>query len=139
MEKSGTIEHQAFVKEIKENVIIVDVLSKSACMSCQVKGVCSVSDIAEKQVEVIKESDDIHIGDKVTVFLAQTLGFKAVLLGYIAPFFIVIFVLILMLQLTNNELIAGVSSISILIPYYLILYLLKDKISKKYKFRIKKY
>ncbi|MBN2662532.1 MAG: SoxR reducing system RseC family protein [Bacteroidales bacterium] len=137
MEKFETIEHDAFVKEIRDDTIIVDVISKSACMSCQVKGVCSVSDIAEKQVEVIRENNDVQIGDKVIVFLAQTLGFKAVFLGYIAPFFIVIFILILMLQLTNNELIAGILSIGILLPYYLILFLMKDKISKKYLFRLK--
>lgn len=137
MGKVETIEHDAFVREVKEKTIIVDVLSKSACMSCQVKGVCSVSDIAEKQVEVIKESNNVNIGDKVTVYLAQTLGLKAVLLGYIGPFSIVLIILIIMLEITKDELISGIASIAILIPYYLTLYLLKDKISKNYQFRIK--
>jgi len=137
MSKVENIEHDAFVREIKEKTIIVDVISKSACMSCQVKGVCSVSDIAEKEVEVIKERDNLKIGDKVTVFLAQTLGLKAVFLGYVLPFLLILTTMITALQITDNELIAGISSITILAPYYLILFSFKDKISKNYQFRLK--
>ncbi len=137
MSNIETIEHEAFVREIHSDYIIVDVLSKSACISCQMKGVCSVSDIEEKEVKVLKEDKNVEKGEKVTVYLSQKLGLRAVLIGYGIPFLIVLTSLIVLTQLTDNELIAGGVSLFLLLPYYTVLYFLKDKISKDYQFRIK--
>ncbi len=139
MAKGEIIEHEAYIRAIEKNKIIVDVLSKSACMSCQLKGVCNVSDLKEKSVEVINpENKEYKIGDKITVYIAQELGFKAVVLGYIFPLLLIVAVLIIMLLFTkNNELVSGLVALAVTIPYYLILYLFKDKLAKEYRFRIK--
>jgi sigma-E factor negative regulatory protein RseC len=138
MNENQIVEHEAFVREIKDGIIIVDVLSKSACLSCQLKGVCSVSDIEEKSVEVaVDDTKKYEKGDKVNVYLTRNQGLAAVFLGYVLPFILVVLTLIIVLQLTNSQGIAGLSSIFILVPYYGLLYLFRKKISKKYKFKIK--
>ena len=45
MDSSKTIEHDGFIEEISESGIKVLILSQSACVSCQAKGACNVSDV----------------------------------------------------------------------------------------------
>ncbi|MBN2892625.1 MAG: SoxR reducing system RseC family protein [Bacteroidales bacterium] len=138
MDGKEIIEHEAIIKDIKEYTYEAEIIAIAGCASCQLKRVCSVSDIKEKTIIVQKENKKaINVGDKVTIYIAESKGFKAVFLGYILPFLFVLTTLIVVLFLTGNDGIAGIASITILAPYYLILYLLKDKIEKNYKFRIK--
>ncbi len=138
MKQEATVEHDAFIREITDKSIIVDVLAKSACISCQLKGVCSVSDIEHKSVEIPKlNTKEYKKGQKVVVYLSRKQGLMAVFWGYFLPFLLVLSTLIISLQLTGNEGIAGLLSIGILAPYYLILYFFNKKISKKYDFKLK--
>ncbi|MFC2152872.1 SoxR reducing system RseC family protein, partial [Bacteroidota bacterium] len=59
-------------------------------------------------------------------------------LGYVLPFILVLSLLIVLTTITENEAVAGISALAILVPYYLILFLLKDKIRKKFTFTINK-
>jgi sigma-E factor negative regulatory protein RseC len=68
--------------------------------------------------------------------MKKSLGGKAVLLAYIIPFIIMMLSLIILTLLNFSELFAGLFSIGILAPYYLVLYLLKNKLSKTFKFTI---
>ena len=43
-----------------------------------------------------------------------------------------------MLSITENELLAGLTALGALLPYYLIVYLTKDKLRKTFSFSIKK-
>ena len=138
MEAQKIVEHDAFVRKIEKDKIIVDILSKSACLSCQLRGICSVSDIEEKEVEVkINNTDKYEKGDKVTVYISQNQGLMAVFWGYFLPFLIMVATLIIGIKVSHNEGLAGLASIIILLPYYFILYLFREKISKKYNFKLK--
>jgi len=138
MNSAEIVEHEAFVREIKSDKIIVDVLSKSACLSCQLKGLCSISDIENKDVEVVRDLNKTYeVGQKVNVYLSRTKSLFAVFLGYFLPFLIVFLTLLMSLQVTHKEGLSGLLSIFILIPYYAILYMFRNKISEKYNFRLK--
>jgi sigma-E factor negative regulatory protein RseC len=139
MYKLNQIEHQGFIKEIHENRIFVSIISKAACLSCTLKSACNISDVEEKIIEINTENySDYIINEEVDVFYSQSLGFRALLLGYLLPFLFVIFTLITLISITKNELISGLISLGILIPYYLILYMKRDKIKKTFAFSVKK-
>ncbi|MCD4679299.1 MAG: SoxR reducing system RseC family protein [Bacteroidales bacterium] len=132
------ITHPGIIHEVGSERIYVKILSQSACSACHAKGACSVSDLEEKLIDVkIPSGKSYNVGDMVTVGMEKSLGSKAVLLGYFIPFLILLFVLITMLAISDNELLSGMLAIGLLIPYYLILYLLKDKLQKTFEFRIK--
>lgn len=140
MSKEEIIEHKALIHSINAEKIIAKVITESACISCQLKKICNISDLKEKDIEITRtiKNVNVEIGDKVTVYLARRLGLKAVGLSYVLPFFFMFILLVIMLQLTNNnELLSGVVALSILPVYYIILYLFNKKISKKYQFKIK--
>ncbi len=138
MEQNEVIEHQAIIKEINDNNYVAEILSIAGCASCQLKKVCSVSDIKEKSILVQKRNDiDVKIGDSVTIYIAQSKGLKAVFLGYVLPLLLVFCVLAIVFLITKNEGIAGLAALLVLVPYYTILYLLRKDIEKGYKFFIK--
>lgn len=136
--KENNIQHQGIVKSIDSDKIEVMFVSLSACASCHAKGVCSVSDIKEKEVFVKNTGELYNLGEQVLVELEQSLGFKAVWFAYILPFFVVLSILVLFTALKFSELKAGIISLLSLIPYYFVLYLFKNKLSKTYSFKIKK-
>ena len=137
MKQTGYIEHQGVVTQVKKNAVSVNLINISSCSDCHVKGFCSVSDTDNKTIEILHTDSNISKGDKVIVNHRKTLGPLALLLGYIIPFFLVLAVLILSLEISGNEAVSGLLSLSILIPYYLILYFFREKLKTKFAFTIK--
>jgi sigma-E factor negative regulatory protein RseC len=69
--------------------------------------------------------------------MAQSMGYAAVTLGYFIPFLIVILTLIILISFSVTELSAGLISLSVLAPYYTLMYIFRNKIDKKFTFTIK--
>jgi len=69
--------------------------------------------------------------------MGKSMGKRAVFLGYILPFIVLLATLIISLNLFDDEGIAGLIAFGILIPYYFILYLFKDKLRNSFEFRLR--
>lgn len=138
MSNLNSIEHKGRIDSIDGNKINVNFLAMSGCASCHAKGICSAADMQEKSVEVFDFTNQYKVGEEVNVILKQSLGFRALFLGYVLPFILVLLVLIILTAVTENEGIAGLSALLVLAPYYLILFLLRDKIRKKFTFTLNK-
>jgi len=133
-----SIEHKGLIESIQGNKISVSFIALSGCASCHAKGYCSTSDMQEKSIEVFDVSNLYKIGEEVNVILKQSAGFKAVWLGYVLPFLLVIILLIILTVLTGNEAVSGLGALSILVPYYLLLILFRKKLQKTFSFIIQK-
>jgi sigma-E factor negative regulatory protein RseC len=131
------ISHPGIIQSIDDQYITIRVESAAACGSCKAKGSCGMAEMEDKMIEVIR-SDDKHyaVGQYVTVYMKQTLGTLAVVLGYVVPFVVVLLTLIFMLQFGFSEGIAGLVSLGILIPYYLTLHLCRHMLRKTFRFYI---
>jgi len=139
MKNITQIEHQGIIKSISGKDLKVSIIAKSACLSCQLKTSCSVSDVEEKIIDVkVNNPEDYVLNEIIDVYYKQSLAFRALFLGYLLPFIIVFTILILMISLTGDEGISGLTALAALIPYYLILRFTKDKIRKTFSFSIKK-
>ncbi len=133
------VSHSGIVKEITpEGKIKISIVSKANCISCQLNGVCSASDVKEKIVEVDHYGGVLKIGETVNVALAENTGFKAMFLGYLLPFLILFTTLIVLTELKFDELTAGLLSLATLVPYYFTLYIFKNKIKKNFSFFVRK-
>jgi sigma-E factor negative regulatory protein RseC len=124
------------VKEVKDSSLIVSIISKAACVSCQVNNSCSISDIEEKEVEISHFTKEYITGQEVTVLFKESKGFVALVWGYIIPFIIVLLTLIVALEITRNELQGGLISLAILIPYYTTLYFFRHRLKKIFTFEV---
>ncbi|RLD42825.1 MAG: RseC/MucC family positive regulator of sigma(E) [Bacteroidetes bacterium] len=136
--QKSEISHQGTIESIEDKHFNVRIISMASCVSCSASGTCSASDIAEKIVEVIRPANTSHkVGDFVTIILDQSMGLKAVFLGYVAPFLVLFFTLLAMLGLGYSEGIGGLTALLMLIPYFAVMYVFKDKIKESFTFRLK--
>ncbi len=137
MENNNTIEHTGIVKSIENNYVNIAISSHPSCTGCAASGICDVSGENEKLIRAGRNID-LSPGDRVMVVMEQSLGYRALLLGYILPFITVLIILITLTSLSVHELLAGLISIGAMAVYYLVIYLNKEKISRKFSFTIKK-
>ena len=138
MEQIAHIEHEGIVSKTDGKKVIVNLTNVSNCSSCHVQGMCSVSDVDKKEIEIVSEiGDSFKKGDKVDVSFSKTSGPKALFLGYILPFLFVLITLLITFQITGNEAVSGLSSLAILIPYYIGLFMFRSKLKREFAFRLK--
>jgi len=133
---SSDIKHIGFVKEIKGSSLIVNIINQSACSSCHANGACSVSDFQDKEIEISNVSKSYFQGQEVTVVFKESQGFTALFYGYILPFVLVLFTLIIAVSFFKNELIGGLLALAILIPYYITLYFFRHLLKNIFKFEV---
>lgn len=128
------VTHPGFIKSISDGKAEVTIISKSACATCDIKGSCSVSDTKEKVIDVRlpERIENYQIGQSVTVKMKQSSGVWAILFGYVFPFVAVVLALIVLTSLQFDQGLAGVLSISILIPYYFVIYLSRNLFKKRF-------
>ena len=72
------------------------------------------------------------------VVASPEVGMRAVAWGFGIPFVLLVLTVFLMVRLTGNEGIAALSSLGALLPYYLVLYLLRDKLRERLSFGIER-
>jgi sigma-E factor negative regulatory protein RseC len=59
-----------------------------------------------------------------------------VFIAFGIPFFVLVAVLFAAMRLSGSEGVAGLSALTALIPYYLIIYICRDKLGRKFTFTI---
>lgn len=139
MSSEKNISHDGIVLSTDASHVNVGIMSQSACASCHAKGFCSAGDMQEKIVEVkTTDASSYKAGELVVVYMEESLGFSALILGYLLPFVVLMAVLITAMSLTGNELLSGLLSLVVLLPYYIALYLNRDRLRKRFDFRIKR-
>lgn len=132
------VEHTGIVEQVSKGQAKVCIVSESACASCHAKGACTASDKSEKSIDVNTFGmTDLKEGQKVIIRGQKSLGLKASLIAYIYPFILVFITLFTTYGITESEGIAGLASLAILVPYYLVVKLYTPKLQKTFVFTIK--
>jgi sigma-E factor negative regulatory protein RseC len=139
MKNSGSIEtinHEGIVQKADEKSVLVSISSASACSGCHAAGSCTLSGKGEKIIEV-SGSYNVKPGDTVTILMKQSVGFAALFFGYLLPLISVIVMLIVLISMKVTELVAGLTSLAMVIPYYIVLFFFKKRINEKFTFTLK--
>ena len=133
------VSHRGRVISVDSDKIRVEIISSSACSSCGAAGLCSMSEAVKKVVEVPARGNDGYTpGEEVTLVLKSSMGMKAVLAAYVAPLVVLLVVCVSLSVAGVNELYAGLAGLAGIALYYLILYCVRDRISRDYVFCIRK-
>ena len=134
---SNRIKHNGVVDGVEEGCVRVRILQSSACSACKVAAHCNASETKEKIIEVqVADADRYQRGDSVIVVADTAVGFRASLYGYLLPLILMVVSLVAVLKITQSEGYAAVSALGILIPYYIGLYLLRNKLRNKLSFSL---
>ena len=134
---SNKIKHNGVVDGVEEGCVRVRILQSSACSACKVAAHCNASETKEQIIEVqVADADRYQRGDSVIVVADTAVGFRASLYGYLLPLILMVVSLVAVLKITQSEGYAAMSALGILIPYYVGLYLLRNKLRNKLSFSL---
>ncbi len=133
------ISHIGIVEEIKGQAVQVRIQQASACDLCHAKSICSSADTKEKFIELKAPVGSVAVGDKVMVEGSASMGMKAVFLAYVLPLILLVLAMVICLAwiAPGNELLGALASLATLIPYALIIYALRHKLTREFRFELR--
>ena len=132
-----TISHEGVITKITDDELEIKILAQSACVACHAKSACGMGEQAEKILTVPRPKDqEFSLLQKVNVTMAIGQGNKAAVLAYLIPIVLLLAVLFTCLGLGLSEGLSALISIAVLIPYYTILYFQRDKLKRRFEYRI---
>ena len=150
------IKHDGIIIALNEDgTALVRIVQTSACAACKAKAMCASAESAEKEMTVVllgengkvktenNSTQSYHVGDTVEVMVQQKMGWKAVVLAYLLPFFVMLAVVAVGSGIGNRiseigEEVIGTVALCAMAMYYLVLGLFKDKLQKEFSFTAKK-
>ena len=130
--------HTGVVERIEHARIFVRIVQQSACSGCHAKSVCINADSKAMIIEIDDHAGKFELDEEVLVCERYSMGMYAVWLAFVLPLLLLVFAAIAGTSLSGNEIIGGLAGLSILIPYYAILYLMRDQLKKKFVFSLSK-
>ena len=148
------IKHDGIIIALNENgTALVRIVQTSACAACKAKAMCASAESAEKEMTVMLLGDgQWAVGDTVEVMVQQKMGWKAVVLAYLLPFFVMLAVMFigngllamgdgatgLLGDEAKREAVLGTVALCAMAVYYLVLGMFKDKLQKEFSFTARK-
>ena len=134
---ANRISHSGIIDSIEGDSVKVRIVQTTACAACKVASHCNASESKVKIVEVYCcDTAKYKTGQEVVVWASKEVANKALLLGFGLPLLLLVGVLIILLRITDSEGVAALAALGALIPYYMILWLFKEKIRQQVSFRI---
>ena len=132
------IRHEGIVESVSDDVVRVRILQSSACSGCKVASHCNASEMKEKLIDVRTQGarGRWHVGQAVVVSTQSSMASRALLLAFGMPLLLMIAVLAVALLAGCGEGLAAMLSVGVLFPYFVVLALFRNRISKSITFRI---
>ena len=159
--KRKMIKHDGIIIALNEDgTALVRIVQTSACAACKAKAMCASAESAEKEMTAVLLSDngrpmgygvldadkpllEYKVGDTVEVMVQQKMGWKAVILAYLLPFFVMLAVVAVGSGIGNRiaeigEEVIGTVALCAMAVYYIVLGLFKDKLQREFSFTAKR-
>ena len=132
------ITHQARVIEMTPDYTTVEILVNSACSECHAKGLCGMSEVQEKVISLPTDPyATYNVGDQVQLCTKMSMGMKAVWISYVIPLIILMILILSLSAVFDSEVVTGLASVGGVALYYLVIWLLRDRLNNEFVFYIK--
>ena len=133
------IKHRGIVEKVEGSHVVVRIVQTSACAACSAKGLCNASESKEKQIDVYEVNASYRIGEEVVLCGTTSMGMRAVFLAFGIPMLLLLFALFVSMQVTDGDaLVSSLVALFAVVPYYLVIYFMKDKLNRTFSFTIEK-
>lgn len=133
------IEHQGVVASVEGNHVQVNIVQLAACSDCKARSLCSSSESKEKIIDVYEAdaAQKYQVGANVKVCGTLSMGRQAVRLAFGIPLLLtVVWMMVAMVGLKLDELVSVGVLAAMLTLYFYILYINKEKMTKRFAFWI---
>lgn len=136
---NNKIRHSGVVESVGDGCIKVRILQESACASCKVAGHCNAAEAKEKIVDVYTTATaDYSAGQTVNVTASKNVMTLSMVAAFGLPLVVMVLALLLTLLFTGSEVKAGLAAVLALVPYYLILWVMRGTIGTLVTFDVEK-
>ena len=133
------IKHRGIVEKVEGAHVVVRIVQTSACAACSAKGLCNASESKEKQIDVFEAGASYRIGEEVVLCGSTSMGMRAVFLAFGIPMLLLLFALFVSMRVTDGDaLVSSLVALLAVVPYYLVIYFMKDKLNSTFSFTIEK-
>ena len=133
------IKHNGIVEKVDRQHVVVRIVQTSACSACSAKGLCNASESKEKQIDVYELNPTYRIGEEVVLCGSTSMGMRAVFLAFGIPMLLLLFALFVSMRVTDGDaLVSSLVALFAVVPYYLVIYFMKDKLNRTFSFTIEK-
>ena len=111
-----------------------------ACAHCAGQAGCKLMNATERVVEagLERNAPSFSVGEQVLVRMRAGNGFKAVFYAYLLPVIMLMSCVIIMFSLHCDEGATALAAIGAVVLYYLLFYLFRRRINRKFSFKIEK-
>lgn len=127
------------MESVEEGLVRVRILQASACAACKVASKCHTAEAKEKIIDVAvdgREAFHWEKGQTVTVCTSDAIAGRALLLGFGLPLLLMLAVLVATLTAGCSEGMAALMMMASLLPYYIGLWLFRNRIARNISFQI---
>ena len=131
------IKHRGIVEKVEGSHVVVRIVQTSACAACSAKGLCNASESKEKQIDVYEVNALYQVGEEVVLIGTTSMGMRAVALAFGGPVLLLLLALFVTMRVTDGDaLVSSLVALLAVVPYYLVIYFMKDKLNKTFSFTI---
>ena len=131
------ISHSGIVESIIGNIVNVRIRQTSACAACKVAGYCNAAESKEKIISVTTpDSSRYAVGQEAVVSTSGKTATRALLWAFGVPCILLMTVLAAGIFLFDSEGTAAITAMAIMLVYYFLLWLMRDRIAAQVSFTI---
>ena len=132
------IRHDGIVESVDNGQVRVRIVQTSACAGCRVATHCHVADTKEKLIDVATDGRQWQVGQNVVVTTQSSMAAKALFIGFGAPLMLMLVTLAVLKALGCSEGTTALLVLGSLIPYYILVWIMRGRIEKKISFHLEK-
>ena len=130
---------EGIVRKLEGSRVWVEIVVSSACGGCAAKSLCNIS---EKKNEIVEAEnltgEEFAIGEAVQIQMQEAQAHRAVVIGYLLPFIVLIVGLFGCYVLTHIEWLSVLVGIGLTAIYYVILKLMDKRLAQQFTLYVSK-
>ncbi len=138
MKTTDSIGHEGIVERVVNGAAFISFAHTSGCSGCSIKSSCGMAESTDKIFKIPLKEVAVNEGDQVTINISLRNGYKAVAMGYVFPFVLVLASLSIAIFIGLSEPVAGIISLAVLVPYFLLLKLFRTLFSNDLSIEVQK-
>lgn len=133
------VKHTGIVTAVEKNMVHAKMRVVSACSACEAHANCGFAEAKDKTVDIATTKwQEYQPGDNVNITIRTGNGLLAVIIAYVLPSFILLGTFILLCLLPLSEPVVALITLLIVALYGGVLYMLRNKLQRKFSFDIEK-
>lgn len=130
------IRHDGVIESVNGSHVQVRIVQTSACAGCKVAAHCHTAEAKEKLIDVADGTGRWQVGQPVVVTASSSMAGKALLIGFGLPLLLMLVVLTVLIAAGCSEGMTALLMLGALIPYYIIVWMLRNRIARTISFRL---